>query len=325
MKGVKGCNSQITGSGKPTKVFLDSGAFSFYRAIILEGRRKGNRNYDFFETKEFWDFVDSYAEYIKKNKKLIDTYVNVDAISNPAITWKVQKYLEDTHKLNPLPVFHIREDFKYLKRYIDNYDYIGISGVGNGISKEFWISTFADPVFNVICDKKGFPKVKVHGFSMTSPDLLIKYPFYSCDSSSWMQFGKYGLIVVPKKKEGKFNYELPPTIVIVSQRKIQKAKEKQFNSLPKQEQHHIIEYVESKGFKFGKSDLEKVPFDKSKCEFHINDHESSDKEIIVEKGICNSGALRDELNLAYYLDLESHIPKYPWAWDRKKMTSKLPV
>lgn len=298
---------------KDMKWFLDSGAHSLFKEHIGTGKR----DFSFFESDEFWKFVDEYALFIKSNKKLIDTYVNLDVIFNPELSWKVQKYLENTHKLKPLPVFHAGEDFKWLKKYIDNYDYIGLGGLGQSVTKSQWITSVGDPAFDLICDTSNrMPKVKTHGFAMTSPDLLLRYPWYSCDSTSWMQFGKYGLIIVPKKKNGKFDYRSSPTIVLVSQRKSQKAKAEHFDHLPPQEKKHVIEYIKSKGLRFGKSELEKVPFDKKKCEFHIHDHELSENEIIIEKGICNDGTMRDELNLEYYLDLEAHAPKYPWAWKR---------
>lgn len=295
-------------------LFLDSGAHSLFKEHIGTNKQ---RDFSFFESDTFWKFVDDYANFIKANKKLIDIYVSLDVIFNPELSWKVQKYLENTHKLKPLPVFHAGEDFKWLKKYIDNYDYVGIGGLGQSVTKSQWITSVGDPAFELICNTKNrLPRVKTHGFAMTSPELMMRYPFFSCDSTSWMQFGKYGLIIVPKKREGKFDYKSSPTVVLVSQRKNQKAKYDHFDHLPSTEKNHILEYIESKGLRFGKSNLKKVPFDKKKCEFPLSEHELSDEEIIIEKGICNDGGLRDELNLYYYLDLESHIPKYPWAWKK---------
>lgn len=297
-------------------VMIDSGAHSLYTAYVGHNKTK-DRDFSFFESDEFWKFVDDYAKFIKANEKLIDTYVSLDVIFNPELSWKVQKYLENTYKLKPLPVFHAGEDFIWLKKYIDNYDYIGIGGLGQSMSKSQWIINVGDPAFELICDTKNrMPRVKTHGFAMTSPELIMRFPFFSADSTSWMQFGKYGLIIVPKLKNNKLDYKSSPTIVLVSQRKAQKAKADHFNSLPSQEKKHILDYIEKKGFKFGKSILKKVPSDKTKSEFHISDHEFSEEEKIIEVGICNSGPLRDELNLEYYLDLEAHVPKYPWAWKK---------
>jgi len=108
---------------------------------------------------------------------------------------EVQQYMEDVYKLNPLPVFHSGEDFKWLKLYLDNYGYIGLGGLGQSVSKGNWILNVGEPAWNMICDEKGMPRIKVHGFAMTSPDLIIDMAFFSVDSTSWMQFGKYGLLL----------------------------------------------------------------------------------------------------------------------------------
>jgi hypothetical protein len=34
--------------------------------------------------------------------------------------------------------------------------------------------------------------VKVHGFAITSPYVVKRFPFYSVDSSSWTNAGRYG-------------------------------------------------------------------------------------------------------------------------------------
>ena len=303
------------------KLFLDSGAHSLY---VKEVAKKGN-NYAYYESDEFWQYVDSYCEFVKENKHLFDTYVNVDVIFNPELTWKVQKYMEDVHKLNPLPVYHPGEDFKWLKLYIDNYEYIGMGGVGQ-ISKTQWMTVTGEPAWAMICDDNGMPKNKVHGFAMTSPDLIIELPYFSVDSSSWMQFGKYGMIIIPKKKNGNFVYEESPHIISVSARKPKKSEHDHFENLPKIDQKHILEYLEMKGIPMGKSILEDEEFTKNMRELPISKKAVSSVEKIIEIGVCNNGDLRDQINLDYYLDLESYIPPWPRPWRKKKqMVTRLPL
>jgi len=46
-------------------------------------------------------------------------------------------------------------------------------------------------------------------------------------------------------------------------------------------------------------------------------------ETIIEAGVCNDYRLRDEVNIVYYLDLEKHFPKWPWAFKlNQKESSK---
>jgi hypothetical protein len=287
---------------------------------------RGTHTFEYYETQEFWDYVDAYAAFIKEHEYLIETYVNVDVIYNPELSWKVQKYLEDKG-LKPIPVFHPGESLSWLQKYIDaGYNYIGIGGLGQTTTKEKWKMVVGDPAWEMICDSKGIPQVKIHGFAMTSPDLIIEYPYFSVDSTSWMQFGKYGMIIIPKKKNGKFVYEESPHIISVSARKAKKSEYDHFENLPKINQQHILEYLEMKGIPMGKSILEDETFTKNMSELPISKKSVSSVEKIIEVGVCNNGDLRDQINLDYYLDLESYIPTWPRKWrKRKQSVTRLPI
>jgi len=623
---------------KNIKVFLDSGAHSLYTKEVM---RKDD-TYDWYESDAFWEFVDKYAAFIKENEKMIDVYVNVDVIFNPELTWKVQKYMEDVHKLKPLPVFHSGEDFKWLKKYIEGYEYIGMSGLGQRAKKAQWIKNVGDPAFRIVCDEKGYPRVKVHGFAMTSPDLMTEYPYYcmteedhtvltkqgwsslsdlsigteilafdngnmewqeieelpifpvrnatlnhlfnrnfdafvtpnhrwlvceqqargvsykwkttetlssrdrinrigknyqfldkpiytdeqigllawywtdgtthanrprykkgsitihqskvsnpdkcniirellikgkekfcesvnkngiidfefhgdiaewilkiapnkklpsslpfqltkeqaklflkysaladgtksrgcfelvvkrevkkenvevlriiclllglptstffgtkgykglrsssvdyiyahqtrkeilsytgklwcvkvksgafftkcrdkvyvtgnSVDSTSWFQFGKYGLIIVPKKRNGRFIYDESPHIICVSTRKTKKMEAENFEHLPDLEKRVVCEYLEMKGFRMGSSTFGTKKFDRSIIQLPLEDTILTDDEIIIERGVCNDSYLRDELNLQFYLDMEANIPPWPRKWDKKVKSTYIPL
>jgi hypothetical protein len=43
-----------------------------------------------------------------------------------------------------------------------------------------------------LVDGAGRPKVKVHGFGLTTMALVERYPWYSVDSSSWVQVARTG-------------------------------------------------------------------------------------------------------------------------------------
>jgi len=304
------------------KLVLDSGAHSLYTKEVM----RKNDDYSYYESDAFWKYVDDYCEFLKVHKDNFAFYVSVDVIFNPELSWKVQKYMEDVHKLNPLPVYHSGEDFKWLKLYMDNYEYIGMSGLGQRAKKMQWMLNTGDTAWGMICDDKGMPRNKVHGFAMTSPDLIIEYPYHSVDSTSWMQFGKYGLIIIPKKKNGKFIYDEPPHIISVSTRKKRKTEYDHFEHLPKIEQKHILEYLEMKGIPMGKSILEEEEFDRSRPELPISKKSVSSIERVIEVGVCNNNDLRDQINLDYYLDLEAAIPPWPRPWKkRKNMVTRLPL
>jgi hypothetical protein len=73
-------------------LFCDSGAHSFHNKNT---KREANKHtFSFYESDEFWKFIDDYADFLKVNKELIETYVTVDVIFNPELSWKTQKYLK---------------------------------------------------------------------------------------------------------------------------------------------------------------------------------------------------------------------------------------
>lgn len=207
-------------------LLIDSGAHSIFNKHAKSV--KNMDRYKYYESEHFWNYVDQYAAFIKRNDDLIDAYVNVDAITNPEMTWKVQMYLEKEHGLRPIPVIHHKTDHKWLKRYLSReYDYIALGGVAQEKSSRASYIEWANTCFKIIAESKT-PNVKVHGFAVTALPLLFRYPWYSVDSSSWrLRGGGYGLIDVPRT--------IPPV---------------------KKSHHHIHNLAVSNGTKgFGKREL----------------------------------------------------------------------
>jgi len=300
-------------------LFLDSGAHSLYKKhTMLLGKRNDFR---FYETDEFWNYVNDYAEFIKENKDRIDIYVNVDVIFNPELTWKVQRYLEDFHKLHPLPVFHSNEDIKWFKKYLDKYDYIGVGGIGQTVGKTTWIRSVGDPVFSIVCDTPDrTPRVKLHGFAIASPELIAKYPWASVDTASWVIYGRYGGVIIPRKKNGKYDYTVPPWLIKTSWRNHHiNIPGTHIDNVSDIQRKEFVRYFAEKGFVLGTSKYKKVSrdYELKENEQWIDRKKKDEVEIIIEKGVCNFHEIRDDLNLYYFLDTERNIPEYPWSWGIK--------
>jgi hypothetical protein len=161
------------------KVFLDSGAFSAHSLGVTIN-------------------IDEYCEYIIRNKDILrieDGAVMasvLDGIGDALKTWRNQLYME-SKGATPLPCFHFGEDPRYLQWYVERYEYITIGGLVGRSQKdaEVWL----DRMWNeYMVDHTGQPKLKVHAFGMTSPELMKRYPWYSVDSSSWIQAAAFGSI-----------------------------------------------------------------------------------------------------------------------------------
>lgn len=165
------------------QIFLDSGAFSAYTLGVNLS-------------------VEEYVGYIKKNTDILrhdsDGIVMasvLDGIGDPLQTYRNQLEME-YRGFRPLPCFHAGEDERYLEYYVANYPYITLGGMVGSSTQQLMV--WLDRVWNkYLIDGAGRPKLKVHGFGITSVPLMERYPWYSCDSSSWIQSAAFGTIVNP--------------------------------------------------------------------------------------------------------------------------------
>lgn len=121
--------------------------------------------------------IDKLIAFIKALQP--KTYIGLDSIGNAQKTYDNWLYMKATG-LEPMPVFHDTEPFKYLRLYCEQCDYIGLGGLANITPQQ--MDTFFARCFSII--KKYWPK-KIHAFAIAAKPLL-KYPFYSADSSKWI-------------------------------------------------------------------------------------------------------------------------------------------
>lgn len=165
--------ADIRRSGK--KIFLDSGAFSaFTMGVDVD--------------------LPKYCRYIQENEDIIHVASVLDGIGDPQKTYENQLAMEALGT-NPLPCFHYGEDPRWLEYYVANYEYITIGGMVPISTKQlgFWL----DEIWGkYLTDGAGRPKCKVHGFGLTTIPLMKRYPWYSVDSSSWVQISGNGNILV---------------------------------------------------------------------------------------------------------------------------------
>jgi hypothetical protein len=164
-----------------TPMFLDSGAFS----AMTQGVKIN---------------IKSYAKFINGNQDIIDLASNLDdTTKTEQITYDNQKYLEDAG-CEIKPVFHCREDEKWLRRYIDEgYDYILLGGMVPETTK--WLTGWLDHLWHhYFTNADGTARFKIHGFGLTSLPLMYRYPWYSVDSTSWAQSAKFGGVLLDIKQ-----------------------------------------------------------------------------------------------------------------------------
>lgn len=163
------------------RVFLDSGAFSaFSKGVDID--------------------LDGYIRYVQENDDIIEQVDGVrcfsvlDGIGDPLKTYQNQCYMEQKG-VTPLPCFHYGEDERYLEHYISKYDYITLGGMVP-ISRPqlyHWLDRIWD---RYLVDGSGRPRVRVHGFGLTTFPLVERYPWFSVDSSSWAAVSRNGGVLM---------------------------------------------------------------------------------------------------------------------------------
>lgn len=207
------------------KVFLDSGAFSFF-------------------TKGEHIDIDKYIEFVYKNRDIIldvdniGLYSVLDDVRSAKNTYENQVYMEQ-NGLKPLPCFHYGEDVSMLKKYIDNYEYITLGGMVPISTKQlyYWL----DDIWNKYLTKEDkTARIKVHGFGLTTFELMEPYPWFSVDSSTWVQNANFGMIT--SHKYGTLN--------ISAKSPARKDRGRHLTTLPEMTKKEILKELEEKGFEF---------------------------------------------------------------------------
>jgi hypothetical protein len=145
--------------------------------------------------------IEKYAEFLLQYKDWITVMVGLDVISSERTPqalergaqegWDNLKYLE-SKGLNILHTYHSGEDEKWLKKLMDNYEYFAVSKTGDVAGVEERLNR----IFSKLVDKHGRIHHKIHGFGVTSPKMMMRYPWASVDSSSWVKYGCYGVCIM---------------------------------------------------------------------------------------------------------------------------------
>ncbi len=163
-------------------VFLDSGAYSAY-------------------TQGSTIDINKFCSYCHRNADIIHQVSVLDVIDFTDRQAAVRKSWENLKEMerqgvNTLPCYHFGETPDALQYYVKNYPYITIGGLVGASTRQ--LQTWLDEVWDkYLTDDNGVPLTKVHGFGITSLPLMRRYPWYSVDSSTWVQWAANGMILLP--------------------------------------------------------------------------------------------------------------------------------
>lgn len=163
-------------------LMVDSGAHSWNKETTTKIGLKRNS-----ALKPAAEFMEKYAEWVKENidKKFIFVEFDVYGHLPEEQIDECSNYIRSLKEgLNFIRVYHPiidGGDLSTFKKWVEEgHQYIG---VGNDSTH------LLDQIFDITKDK-----IKIHGFAMTKPKLMAKYPFFSVDSTSPLStviFGRY--------------------------------------------------------------------------------------------------------------------------------------
>lgn len=276
--------------------FLDSGSFTMWTLAAQYAKEHKTDQWAFYKTPAFWEYVDAYADFVKKNKIGIDLFSNVDVIPNAELSYKSLKYLREKHGLNPVPVVHYKTDLKWLRKYMDEgtNEVIALGGLVGSLSSE-GCRNWIDRCFDMVCDVPSrLPQVKIHGFGVTNYELLLRYPWWSVDSTSWTKVAAFGGILVPHKRGGEFVFTEQPYLVKVSMDSPEvRSIGKHFLTMSKAEQDIVHEWLSVIDIPLGKL---------------------GDEGEVLEYGVITRHTERRAANLRFYEVMRKSVPEYPWPF-----------
>jgi hypothetical protein len=154
----------------------DSGAFSFLNDPSFDAN-----NFDWFS------YTNEYVEWLDQNKRQVYTACNLDVdnfVGHDIVrTWNDTFFKPLESDMNIAYVAHPnvmgRGVLDAFNEYTDEHKMVAVS--------EEMVSSVSS-----IYQRAKIKKVDIHGLAWTKPTLLTDFPFFSVDSSSWVNYQKYG-------------------------------------------------------------------------------------------------------------------------------------
>jgi len=129
--------------------------------------------------------VNDYAEFI--NRHDVKIAFNLDTASMEE-SLKNQAVLENDTQAKILPIYHYNDwcdGSDELKNWIDDgYDYVAIAGSRAPKTSRI---RFYEYCFSIVRNR-----ARIHGLAATAIDDMLRFPFYSVDSTTWLNAEKFG-------------------------------------------------------------------------------------------------------------------------------------
>lgn len=169
------------------KILIDSGAFTFFKDPQYKDK-----------TLEWWEtYLKNYTEFVRTHRNYIFACVELD-IDSLVGAEQVQEWREkyfyplEQEGINVIYLYHLDKDLDYFETLCKRHAYVGFSyleikrNIEDTNEREMLIET----LFNIA--KKY--RTAIHGFAITGNKMLMKYPFFSADSTTYLAGAQFGEI-----------------------------------------------------------------------------------------------------------------------------------
>lgn len=165
-----------TESSRFEDYILDSGAFTF-----LNSGAKADWN----------SYADRYADYVKANN--IKNYVelDIDAVVGYKEVLRLRDRLESRTGRRCMPVWHFSRGPAEFTRMVREYSYACIGGIA--MKSTVKLRNKFKPYMRHFIDEAARNKCRLHCLGFTGTRHLKDLPFYSVDSTTWLNAKKYGM------------------------------------------------------------------------------------------------------------------------------------
>lgn len=173
--GNKPTGEVLTMAAQGCDLFLDSGAFTAM-------------------TKQETIPLPAFIDYCVASAQHWQTIAALDIIGDDAASWDAYLAMRAAG-VPAIATFHFGEPWAALEKMVNECDYIAFGGLV-GVRSEHrqqWL----DKAWSIAVKDDGTPRLKVHGFGVTTLHLMTMYPWYSVDSTSWVKSAMFGQAVFP--------------------------------------------------------------------------------------------------------------------------------
>ena len=233
----------------PSRIsLLDSGAFSAWNSgAVID--------------------LDQYIAYLLANTDIFSHYVNLDVIpGSPGVIpdavmveGSAQKGWDNFMRMidsgvpreTVIHIHHQGEHMKWLEKLVSwhaaqkdgKVGYIGISPANDRTTPQR--IHYLDQCMPYVTDSKGEATIRFHGFAVTSPTLMRRYPWFTCDSASAVRHAAYGMIIMPGFKN---DYLEEMILICVSKRSGASQADRHYDGLTSLEQEFVKNHIRSFGY-----------------------------------------------------------------------------